>query len=832
MPRSPTEPAVKPQAPLAEYRRKRDFATTAEPPPGATPSAQPIFVVQKHDASRLHWDFRLEHDGVLWSWAVPRGPSLDPHDKRLAVHVEDHPIDYADFHGTIPEGQYGAGTVETWDRGTWEPVGSDPAADLARGELKFVVHGKRLEGKFVLIRLKPRPNEKAENWLLIKEHDAHEHEGTDAAAIELSVPAPRPRGTLATPKQTDNILAPAPGAVQGRMPADQPPQLATLTETAPDADGWVSEIKFDGYRIIARVDADGAVKLLTRNGHDWTARLARMASHVAALGLRDVMLDGEMVALDSNGRSDFSRLTERLKAGADGELFYYVFDLLHQGGWDLRPAALVERKKALAKLVSGSGAVRFSDHLDGQASALHAHACEAHLEGIICKRADAPYRPGRSADWLKVKCAGREEFIVLGWTPPAGSRTGIGSLQLGYHDAAGALHYAGAVGTGFSDTVLTELRVRLEPLASDAPKRLVWNGEKLDRSIKWVAPELVAEIRYLTWTGDGRLRHASFLGLRADKPAADVVREPPDAEADDPPAPKPAKLIRVAPPSKAAASGPRLTHPEKELWPGITKRDLLEYWQTIEAHALPSVAGRPLALVRCPDGISGQHFFQKHVMAGNPPSLREADFDGAPYLTFDGMDGLAATVQLAAIELHTWGSPASDAAHADRLVFDLDPGDGIVMTELAAAAHDVKARLAKIGLAAFARTSGGKGLHIVCPVRDTPDWDSVRAWCRKFAETMVADSPALYVAAVKKSIRDGKILIDWLRNGQGSTAVASFSPRARPGAGVATPLAWREVTAKLDPATLTLKTVPARLAKQKTDPWAGFAEAARPLPKV
>lgn len=834
MPRASASASATPATgtPLAEYRRKRDFAVTAEPPP-SKPVAEKhasIFVVQKHDASRLHWDFRLEHGGVLWSWAVPRGPSLDPHDKRLAVHVEDHPVEYAEFHGTIPQGQYGAGTVETWDRGTWEPLGSDAAADLARGEMKFVVHGKRLEGKFVLIRLKPRPNERAENWLLIKEHDAFEHAGTDAAAIEAGVPAPRPRGKT-TKAKSEPSDAPVTGAKQGRLPAEQLPQLATLAETAPAADGWLSEIKFDGYRLLARIDAQGSVKLLTRHGHDWTARLAGAAANVAALGLKSVLLDGELVALDAEGKSDFAGLVERLKSGRDGQLFYYVFDLLHENGWDLRPCRLADRKAALQRLVSGTGPVRFSDHVEGHAPELYKHASDAHLEGIICKRADAPYHAGRSGDWIKVKCAGREEFLVLGWTPPAGSRTGIGSLHVGFYDAAGGLHYAGAVGTGFSDRLLGELRAQLEPMKTDAPKGLIWTGEKPDRAIRWVLPELIAEVRYQTWTGDARLRHAAFLGLRHDKPPAEVVRAPPEGEAE-PPAPPPSpKLMRVAPP--AASAGPfRLTHPDKQLWPGITKGDLLAYWQAVAPFAMADVAGRPLALVRCPDGIAGQQFFQKHAMAGHPASIHEGLSDGAPYLAIDGMDGLAACVQLATIEFHTWGSTIADAAHADRVVFDLDPGDGIGMEQLAAAARDIKTRLEKIGLAAFARTSGGKGLHIVCPVRDAPDWDAVRAWCRKFAELMVAAQPDRYVAAVKKSIRNQKILIDWLRNGQGSTAVASFSPRARPAAGVATPLRWREVVAKLDPATLNIRTVPARLARQKTDPWAGFAEAARPLPEL
>ncbi len=868
VPARPRRAAV-PGRTIETYRARRDFSRTAEPAPAAVAaagSAKPIFVVQKHDATRLHWDFRLEHGGVLWSWAVPRGPSLDPHDKRLAVHVEDHPIDYADFHGTIPEGQYGAGTVETWDRGTWEPQSDrDPAADMARGEIKFVLHGKRLAGKFVLVRLKPRPKERAENWLLIKEHDEHERAGAGAGVLEAEIKPPTPKGrkrvwnsnAAAQPDEPAPVAQgdapPAPGARRAAPPDHQTPQLAELVDEAPLGRDWLSEVKFDGYRILAFVSA-GTVRLVTRNGHDWTHRMQRLAASVAALGLRDALLDGEMVALDAAGRSDFSRLQDALSQGHDRDLFFYAFDLLHLDGWDLRPCRLLDRKAVLQRLSGWRGAVRYSDHMTGQAAALHQQACARHLEGIVCKRGDAPYRAGRSRDWVKVKCQGREEFIVLGWTPPQGSRAGLGSLHLGYHDAAGALHYAGGVGTGFADRVLVELRAKLDPLAADRPKGLQWRGERPDRAINWVRPELVCEVQYLTWTGDGRVRHATFLGLRDDKAADDVVREPPGAPAHDPPpdpapdhapdhalgqvpdpAPKRRSAVTVArPPAKAedGAFGVRLTHPEKQLWPGISKRDLAEYWQAVAAHALPEIARRPLALVRCPDGIEHEHFFQKHASIGFSKHLRANSADGAPYIALDDASGLMAAAQMAAIELHAWGSIEPDTLHPDRLVFDLDPGEGVGVAELVTAAKEVRDRLQRLGLGAFCRTSGGKGLHVVAPLAPCAGWDEARAWSRAFAELMVADQPDRYVAAVKKSIRTGKILVDWLRNGLGSTAIASFSPRARPGAGVATRLAWREVTARLDPAQFTVRTVPGRLARQKADPWADFAAAARPLPEA
>ena len=845
----PRRPAVAGRT-IETYRARRDFSRTAEPAPTTAAAAgaeKPIFVVQKHDATRLHWDFRLEHGGVLWSWAVPRGPSLDPHDKRLAVHVEDHPIDYADFHGTIPEGQYGAGTVETWDRGDWEPQADrDPAADMARGEIKFVLHGKRLAGKFVLVRLKPRPKERAENWLLIKEHDEHERAGAGAGVLEAEIKPPTPKGrkrvwnSKAAAQQDEPApvaqgdAPPAPGAKHGALPATQSPQLAELVEEAPLGRDWLSEVKFDGYRILAFVAA-GAVRLVTRNGHDWTHRMPRLASSIVSLGLRDALLDGEMVALDADGRSNFSNLQDALSQGRDTDLFFYVFDLLHLDGWDLRPCRLLDRKAALQRLSDWRGAVRYSDHMTGQASALHHQACARNLEGIICKQADAPYRAGRSRAWVKVKCQGREEFLILGWTPPQGSRAGLGSLHLGYRDPQGGLHYAGGVGSGFSDRVLTDLRATLDTIAADAPKALRWQGDKPDRAIHWVRPELICEVQYLTWTGDGRVRHATFLGLRDDKTPDEVVREPPNAPHEPPadPAPKRRSAVTVAhPPAKAeeGAFGVRLTHPDKELWPGITKRDLAEYWQAVAPHALPEIARRPLALVRCPDGIGHEHFFQKHASIGFSKHLRAAAADGAPYIALDDAAGLVAAAQMAAIELHAWGSIEPDTLHPDRLVFDLDPGEGVAMADLATAANEVRDRLRRLGLGAFCRTSGGKGLHVVAPLTPRAGWDEARAWSRAFAELMVADQPDRYVAAVKKSIRTNKILVDWLRNGLGSTAIASFSPRARPGAGVATRLAWREVTARLDPSLLNLRTVPARLARQRSDPWADFAAAARPLP--
>ncbi len=904
MPSRSPGPAPARDTSIATYRAKRDFTVTAEPAPSDAVQAgnAPIFVVQKHDASRLHYDFRLEHGGVLWSWAIPRGPSLDPKDKRLAVHVEDHPLDYAGFEGTIPKGEYGAGTVELWDRGTWAPVGEDPAADLGRGEMKFTLAGSRLQGRFVLIRLKPRPNEHQENWLLIKEHDEHESAGTGvdqlserpltaperppapakrppAPAKRPPAPAKRPppgkpaaRTARKQPAETPENSAPAPGAKRGKLPETQAPQLATLVEEPPGAGEWVTEIKFDGYRLLA-FKQGGTVRLLTRNGLDWTQRIKPLAQAIARLGRDTMLLDGELVALRPGGMTSFADLQAALSGDRTEGLVFYAFDLLHLDGWDLRPCRLDARKAALAAMDVWTDTVRFSDHIAGDAGPIRRHACSMGLEGVIAKKADAPYRAGRTADWVKLKCANREEFVVLGWTPPAGTRTGIGSLHLGFYDATGTLHYVGGVGTGFKDDELTALRQRLDPLAAPAPAGMLLSGEKPDGKITWVRPELVAEVQYPGWSGAGRIRHGVYLGLREDKPAAEVVRDIPDIEAKREPfrARRSTTVVTAKPPSRTTAaprkasqpapaqplgvlqqaqplgvlrqahplgvskrtepeSAFKLSHPEKELWPGITKRMLADYWRQIAPIALPGLAARPLALVRCPDGFAGQQFFQKHEMKGMQRQFREAEQDGAPYLTFDDADGLQASAQMAALELHTWGSPAADAAHADRLVFDLDPGPGVEWATTVKTAHEVRDRLAKIGLAAFCRTSGGKGLHVVAPVLPGPDWDAVRAWCRAFAEAMEAEFPGRFVASVPKARREGRILVDWLRNGLGSTAIGSFSPRARPGAPVATPVTWKEVTAKLDPASFTLLTIPKRLAKLKADPWEGFAAAAQPIP--
>ena len=831
---------------IRTYRAKRDFAVTAEPAPDESPRTTEgrSFVVQKHAARRagLHWDFRLEHGGVLWSWAVPRGPSLDPADRRMAVHVEDHPLDYAGFQGVIPDGEYGAGTVETWDRGTWSPI-DDPAFGMAKGHLHFTLDGTRLHGRFSLVRGRKRGT--ADAWLLVKHQDEFARAGATAPEIERQVPL--------TPRKSG---APAKGARKAALPAAQEPQLCTLAKALPADGGWLTEVKFDGYRILARIDG-GQVRLLTRNGLDWAERMPHLAAALATLGVKRAMIDGELVALRPDGVSSFPALQKALKAGRDDTLTFYAFDLLHLDGYDLRPCALLDRKAALAALGPFPAMLRLSDHVETPPAEMFGTACTLKLEGIVCKKSAASYRAGRGGDWLKVKCQGREEMVVLGWTPPAGSRQGFGSLHVGYFDDSGRLHYAGGVGSGFDAKTLRAIRGRLDRLARTTPPELLVSGDPVDSAITWVRPELVADVEYTGWSGAGRIRHGVFLGLREDKAAADVVRAVADPDSARtplapgrarrfqvavPPLPKPApraaaqatKIVVAKAPQHARhrVGGVELSHPDRELWPGITKQQLAEYWQAIAAHALPGLARRPLSILRCPAGISGETFFQKNGHGYLPHQIREGRTGTQPYLAIDDLDGLIAMAQMSAIELHAWGAAESDPLHPDQLVFDLDPGEGVPFTDIVAAALDVRARLRAIKLESFCRTTGGRGLHVVVPLRAGAGWELVKPFCRVFAEVMAAESPDRYVAHLKIADRTGKILVDWLRNGLGATAVASFCPRARTGAGVATPLAWREVTPKLDPAALSLLTLPARLKKQKTDPWAGFADAEQVLPDL
>ncbi|MEW6121909.1 MAG: DNA ligase D [Pseudomonadota bacterium] len=853
---------------LDTYRAKRDFTATPEPRGGrgkAARSPAAAFVIQKHAARRLHYDLRLEMDGVLKSWAVTRGPSLVPGEKRLAVHVEDHPLDYGSFEGTIPEGHYGAGRVILWDRGTWTPVG-DPAKGLKKGHLEFTLAGEKLTGRWHLVRMAPRPGEKTDNWLLIKAEDeaARGQDDPDITqSAPLSVVSGRtvedvgtmpPKGKAATAKaaqspatgrkapikatkptrktgaaKTASGKAPSPedlpkGAKAAGLPDFVPPALASLAARAPGGSRYLHEIKFDGYRIQARLE-DGRVRLLTRTGLDWTERFgADLAAAIARLPARAALLDGEVVVEGGTGASDFSALQADLSEGRSDRFVYYAFDLLHLDGYDLTAVPLEARKAMLERLVgpapdgAAKTSLRYSAHFEDDGALVLQHACRLSLEGVVSKVKDAPYRSGRTRDWIKSKCAERQEFVIGGFVPSTTTRGAIGSLALGVFEK-GRLAYVGRVGTGFSNRVARDLHTLL---AADATKASPFAGRltaEEARGVTFVAPVKVAEVEFRAWTGDGHLRHAAFRGLRDDKPAAEVVREP-------------ASTPQAAPPPKRRVA---LTHPDRVYWPdaGVTKEGLADYYAEVWPRIAPFVAGRPLALVRCPEGIEGPHFFQKHPWKGAHKAILHvpdpADPKGAPFVAIRDLDGLMALVQGAALEIHPFGAPLSDWERPDILVMDLDPGEGVGWEAVIAAAEEVKARLEAAGLAAFVKNSGGKGLHVCAPLKPKAQWPEVKAFAKAMADAMAADAPDRFVSTIAKAKRRGRILVDYLRNQRGATAVAPYSTRARPGAAVSMPVAWEELSADLGPDHFTVLNAPTRLAHLAVDPWADFRAAAKPL---
>ena len=803
-------------ATLETYRRKRDFSATAEPKGRKSRKAGNSFVIQKHAATRLHYDLRLEMEGVLKSWAVTRGPSLVPGDKRLAVHVEDHPLSYGGFEGTIPKGQYGAGAVIVWDRGTWVPTG-DPARGYAKGHLEFELKGEKLSGRWHLVRMQGKPGEKRENWLLIKGDDEFARGKGDPDILEErpeSVISGQGVGDLA-PGKAGKKAAAKPRGRKAALPDFVAPALASLRAAPPAGQEWLHEVKFDGYRLQARIEG-GKARLLTRSGQDWTDRFGTaVIDALRALPVRTALLDGELVVESGNGASDFSALQADLSAGRDDRFVFYLFDLLYLDGYDLRALPLTQRKAMLEKLLApASGPLRYSGHFPESGALVLRHACRLALEGIVSKRADAPYRSGRGRSWIKSKCSARQEFVVGGYVPSTVTEGAIGSLVLGVH-RDGALEHVGRVGTGFSADVARDLFARLEALRQKAsPFAQPLTGTQA-RKVRYVRPELVAEVEFRAWTADGNLRHASFRGLREDKPAKEIIRESAAS------APRPPRR-RVA-----------LTHPDRIYWPeeGITKEGLADYHAGIWPRIAPFIVGRPLALLRCPTGITGPRFFQKHVWKGMNkhivPIREPKDKQGEPLISISDLDGLMGLVQSAALEIHPWGAAVADWERPDLITMDLDPGEGVEWTAVIEAAQEVRQRLEDAGLAAFVKTSGGKGLHVVAPLKPKAGWPAVKAFARSVAEAMAKDSPRLYVSTVAKAKRRGRILIDWLRNQRGATAVAPWSPRARPGAAVSMPLAWQELDPAIGPAHFTVTNAPARLAQ--ADPWQDFRKAGAAL---
>ncbi len=817
---------------LEEYQRKRDFKKTSEPSGKAarskSKSAGGLYVIQKHAATRLHYDFRLEHDGVLWSWAVTRGPSLDPSEKRLAVHVEDHPLDYGDFEGTIPKGEYGGGSVMVWDNGEWIPEG-DPVAGMKKGHIDFELKGNKLNGKWHLVRLKARRGEKRDNWLLIKSDDAAAKRSGDiledapqsvksgltideigkdeSADVWHSKPADAKKSSNATAKKTPR------SGKQAAPPSFVPPCLARLQSAPPAGGEWLHEVKFDGYRIQARI-AGGKVKLLTRTGLDWTEKFgSAVAEACSGLKCDNAILDGEMVVLGDNGISSFSALQNALSEGDTEKLIYYVFDILFLDGEDLSGEPLADRKEHLAQLVKplgDTGLVRYSEHFSEPGKTMLAHACRMGLEGVVSKRANAPYHSGRGHDWIKSKCTMRQEFVIAGYLPSQKTGRGLRSLIVGYHED-GELKTAGHVGTGFSAKAADDLKKKL-----DARKRktspLSGAGSR-EKGAIWVTPELVAEIEFGSWTGDHILRHASFQGLREDKPADDVVAEEPAGE-------------EMKPASDKAGKTVTLTHPDKLLWPdaGITKQGLLDYYEEVWPMMKQFVVGRPLSLVRAPDGVEGQRFFQKHASPGmNEKILRLSDKkDGEELLYIEDFDGLAALVQNGVVEIHIWGSRIDEIEKPDQIIFDLDPDEGLDVADVRKAALEVRERLGELEMPSFVKTSGGKGFHVLVPLKPMADWDRVKAFTHDFARAMEQAEPKRYTATLSKKARAGRIFIDYLRNGRGSTTVAPYSSRGKASATVSMPIEWSMLEKNIEPADFTIGDARKREKVEKMDLWQDF----------
>ena len=842
---------------LKAYTAKRNFKITSEPAEGgqANESAR-SFVIQKHWATRLHYDFRLELDGTMKSWAVPKGPSLDPHDKRMAIHVEDHPISYNSFEGVIPEKQYGAGKVIIWDKGTWIPI-SDPYQGYQDGNLKFELKGKKLHGKWVLVRMKGK-GEKQEPWLLIKEKDevarpANEFSVVDALpdsvnAMKADVPPKKTsektsnkKSPEVTPEVTKEKARTSPkqklpgGAKKADLPATLMPQLATLLAQPPaDSDDWIYEVKFDGYRMLARMDSL-SVRLFTRNGNDWTSKLSALAQALKKLKLKPGWLDGEIVVLNDQGIPDFQALQSAFDQTRTQNIVYYIFDVPFYDGYDLRAVPLVERKQFLGNLLKDNATelIRYSDSFEVSQRDVLDSACRLGLEGVIGKRKESVYVSRRSADWIKLKCQQRQEFLIGGYTDPQGSRIGLGSLLLGVYDENGKLRYCGNVGTGFNSKTLAGIHKKLVALARTASPFVEKTG--IDNKAHWVSPTLIAEVSFAEWTSTGHIRHSVFHGLRTDKSAQEIIREKPanstalkqNASANsqiNTPLTQPNNL----PPTL------KVTHPERVIDPStqITKMDLIQYYSLVGPLMMEHLKGRPVSIVRAPEGITGQLFFQKHSERMDMPGIKQLDpqldADHAPLLEVVKPEGLLSAAQMNVIEFHTWNAVKTNIDKPDRMTFDLDPGEGVAWPQMQESATLIRAFLTELQLVSFLKTSGGKGLHIVVPVKRLYGWDTVKEFSHAIVQHVATTLPQRFVAKSGAQNRHGKIFIDYLRNGFGATTAAAWSARARAGMGVSVPLDWTELDTLSSSAQWTVRNIQQRLAIGN-EPWKDYSSSAQKL---
>lgn len=811
---------------LEEYRRKRDFEKTPEPPPGRVSRGGETlsYLIQKHDATRLHYDFRLELDGVLLSWAVTKGPSLNPADKRLAVHVEDHPLTYGSFEGTIPKGEYGGGTVMLWDTGSWEPV-SDPHEGLKKGHLAFTLHGERLKGRWDLVRMKG--DGKRENWLLIKVKDAHAEKGSNEEFLEglaSSVTTGRTmdgiaNGEVVKKKKSARRTGTSLDAMTKRYPEMQ---LATLVDKPPDGESWVHEIKFDGYRLLGFVSG-GEARLITRNGKDWTSKFKSLATALENLSVEDGVLDMEAVVLDAEGKSSFQSLQAALGGrGGASKIVGYVFDLLFLNGDDLTRESLIARKEKLEtvlKAAKQSTVLRYSQHVTGQGQQMLAKACEKGLEGIIAKDANAPYTPGRNKSWLKIKCGKRQEFVIVGFSDARKGERAIGALYLGYRND-GKLQYAGKVGTGFSMKSAGELADLLETISVTKPtfSRAETSGLAAGewQAVHWVKPSLICEVAFTEWTDDGKIRHPSFQGLREDKEASEVKKEMP-VSTDSSAAPKSAKKNA----SKLVVDGIGITHPDRIISETghITKGELAEYFAAVAPFILPHIVRRPLSLLRCPTGIDGDCFFQRNPGRGLGPDVHAFEFKHKgkkfEYLYIEDEKGLLEVIQMGAIELHPWGASVDCIDFPDRMIFDLDPATDVPFEAVKLAAQDIRRRLQQKGLESVVKCSGGKGLHVTVPLSGKNKWPEVKSFAGSLADEMVEATPEAYVATMSKGKRTGKIFIDYFRNDYTATAIADYGVRARPGAPVALPIEWKELKSLESASQFSMKDVLKRLDSKR-----------------